>query len=137
MYWSGPDELDKNPFNSSKNFGTRNTHVCSEGSLEKMPDFKLGDIWKCAWCPETFHLDSDRDLHEVDCLSRKDEADKLIELEYKCLSCPEGKKGYRSHEEWLLHRVLEHPRVCVTSCHYCDETFEIKTFEGIGNWLIN
>ncbi len=124
VHWSSAAELEKNPFAVEMR---SNEHVCSVATLVKVPpDGKCnpGKIWSCKWCPDTkFELETERDSHE----DAEHSMEKIeLEIDNKCLSCS---KVYRSFEEWLLHRVLEHPQVAATSCLYCDYTSVIQTEE--------
>lgn len=129
LYWSGPTELEKNPFAEKCANGE---HVCSKETLMKVGGFQPGNIWNCAWCPDKYSRETKRDLHEErECPNKQDI---ILKLNFKCLSCSDDKnnKGYRSYEEWLLHRVLEHTEVAMMSCLFCEENGAIKTTDGKG-----
>lgn len=132
LYWSSPEELQKSPFKDVKREDL-SEHLCDESTLVKVTDEKYcpGKVWSCTWCPDKFDVEIERNSHE----DKEHSSEKnLLEMEHKCLSCS---SAYRSQEELLLHRVLEHPKIAAISCLYCDYTAGIQTKEGIGKKIFS
>lgn len=131
MYWSSPTEVEKNPFATQVPLNPG--HLCSQSTLVINTDgnFNPGDIWNCSWCSVTINCELKRHHHEIEYHS---EDYQKLQLSYPCVPCQSQKERnkYRSYEEWLLHRVLEHTEIALTSCLYCEETMKIQTNKGIG-----